>query len=42
MSRVFGLVFKSDRAACITQIKQIGLEGHATAMAEMGSQTIKR
>jgi len=42
MSRVFALVFKSDRAACITQIKQLGLEGHAAAMAEMGSQTIKR
>jgi Protein of unknown function (DUF3795) len=42
MSKLFGLVFKSDRAACIAQIKRLGLEGHAKAMAEKGSQTIKR
>jgi hypothetical protein len=42
MSKLFGLVFKSDRAACIAQIKQLGPDGHAIAMAEMGTQTIKR
>jgi hypothetical protein len=42
MSRTFGLIFKSDRAACIAQIRQFGLEGHAKAMAESGAQTIKR
>jgi hypothetical protein len=42
MSKLFGLMFKSDRAACIAQIRQLGLEGHAKAMAEMGAQTIKR
>jgi hypothetical protein len=42
ISRVFGLVMRSDRAACIDQIKGLGLEGHAAAMAELGSQTIKR
>ena len=42
MSRLFGLVFRSDRAACIAQIKRLGLEGHAKAMAEMRAQTIKR
>jgi hypothetical protein len=42
MSKIFGLIFKSDRAACIAQIKQLGLEGHAKAMAEMRTQTIKR
>lgn len=42
MSKVFGLIFQSDRAACITQIKQLGLDGHAKAMAESGSHTIKR
>lgn len=42
MSKVFGLVFRSDRAACIAQIKRLGLEGHAKTMAEMGTQTIKR
>ncbi len=42
MSKLFGLVFKSNRAACIAQIKQLGLDGHAKAMAEMRTQTIKR
>ena len=42
MSRLFGFVFNSDRAACIAQIKKIGLDGHANAMAKSGSQTIKR
>jgi hypothetical protein len=42
MSRIFGLIFKSDRAACIAQIRYLGLEAHAKAMAEMGTQTIKR
>jgi len=42
MSKLFGLVFKSDRAACIAQIKRLGLDGHAKTMAEMNIQTIKR
>jgi len=42
MSRLFGLVFKSDRAACIAQIRELGVDGHAKAMAEMRTQTIKR
>jgi len=42
ISKLFGLIFKSDRAACIAQIKQLGLDGHANAMAEMGTQSIKR
>jgi hypothetical protein len=42
ISKIFGLVFKSDRAACIAQIRQLGLEGHAKTMAEMKTQTIKR
>jgi hypothetical protein len=42
MSKLFGLVFKSDRAACITQIKQLGLEAHAKTMADMRAHTIKR
>jgi hypothetical protein len=42
MSKLFGLVFRSDRAACIAQIRRLGLEGHAKAMAEMKSQTIRR
>jgi hypothetical protein len=42
ISQLFGLVFKSDRAACIAQLKQLGLDGHAKAMSEMRSRTIKR
>lgn len=42
MSRLFGYVFRSDRAACIAQIRQLGLDGHATAMAKLGRPAIKR
>lgn len=37
-----GFVLRSDRAACIDQIKRLGLEGHATTMAAARSQTIRR
>jgi hypothetical protein len=42
MARLFGFVFSSDRAACIAQIKTLGLDGHAKKMAELRIQTIKR
>jgi len=42
MARLFGLVFRSDRAACVDQIKSLGLEGHAQAMAASGRQSIRR
>ena len=42
VSKLFGLVFRSDRAACIAQIKRLGPEGHAKRMAEMRAHTIKR
>lgn len=42
MSRLFGLVFRSDRAACIDQIKQHGLDGHARIMADLRRHTVKR
>jgi hypothetical protein len=42
MSRLVGFVLRSDRAACIDQIKRLGLEGHATTMAAARSQTIRR
>ena len=42
MSKLFGFVFNSDRAACIAQIKQVGLENHAATMTELRSHTIKR
>jgi hypothetical protein len=42
ISKVFGLLFRSDRGACIRQIKAAGLAGHAEKMAAAGRHTIKR
>ena len=42
IARVFGFIFRSDRAACIRQIAKIGLEGHARDMAKNGRQTIRK
>jgi hypothetical protein len=41
MSKLFGLLFNSNRAACIDQIKSAGLDGHAKIMAEAGTQSIR-
>jgi hypothetical protein len=41
-AKVFALVLRSDRAACVAQIRELGLEGHARAMAAGGRQTIRR
>lgn len=41
MSKLFGLLFKSDRAACINQIKAVGLEGHSKKMAGSKIHTIR-
>jgi hypothetical protein len=42
ISRVIGLVLRSDRTGCITQIKTMGLQGHAEKMAELGRHSIRR
>ena len=42
MSRLFGLLFRSNRGACIDQIKQIGLDGHAQAMAAAKKPSLPR
>ena len=42
IAKIFAVVFRSDRGACIEQIKRVGIAGHAQAMAESKSQTIKR
>ena len=42
MSKVFALLFKSDRAACIAQLKEIGISEHAKKMTELKQHTIKR
>jgi len=40
-ARIFGFIFRSDRAACIRQIKELGLGGHAEAMARLGRHSMK-
>ncbi len=42
MAKLFGLIFRSDRKACIYRIKQIGIEAFAREMAESGRPSIKR
>jgi len=42
VARLFAWLFRSDRRACIVQIRDKGLEGHAQAMAALGTQTIRR
>jgi hypothetical protein len=42
IAKLFALVFRSDRAACIRQIREIGLEKHAEDMAKQRRQTIKK
>jgi hypothetical protein len=41
ISKVVGFVLRSDRSACIMQIKQLGIEGHADTMTRQKKQTIK-
>lgn len=42
IAKVFGLIFKSDRKACIDYIKNNGYEAFATAMANNKTMTFKR
>ena len=42
VAKVFGVLLRSDRAACIEQIRQLGLEGHADNMSEHKRQSIRR
>jgi hypothetical protein len=42
IAKMFGFVFRSDRAACITLIKEQGYENFAAYMANNNLQTIKR
>ncbi len=41
-SKVFALIFKSDRAACIAKIRESGMENFARYMAENGLQSIRK
>lgn len=42
ISKIFGLIFRSDRSACISQIKDLGLKGHADNMAANKRHTIRK
>lgn len=42
MSKVFGLLFRSDRAACVALIREKGRGGFARHMAERKQHTVKR
>ncbi len=42
MSKLFGLLLRSDRAACIEQIRRLGVQGHADEMTKARKQTIRR
>jgi len=42
ISRIFALIFKSDRAACIAKIKATGYEQYAAFMAENKLQSIRK
>jgi len=42
ISKLFAVIFRSDRPACINMIKEKGYEGFASYMAMNKLQTIKR
>ena len=41
VARAFSFIIRSDRAACIQQIREMGVQGHADRMAEQRRQAIK-
>jgi hypothetical protein len=42
ISKMFALVFRSNRIACIQQIRDKGLKEHAAIMTQLGKQTLPR
>ncbi len=42
ISRLVGFFLRSDRAACIRQIKELGVAGHAENMARNKRQTMRK
>ena len=42
ISKIFAVLFRSDRPACIARIKEIGYEDFALEMAKNQTHTIKR
>ena len=41
VARLFGWVFRSDRAACIRRIRQVGRDAFAREMAAAGRQSLR-
>ena len=42
MSKLLGFFFRSDRAACIQQIRELGIQGHADDMSGQKRHAIKK
>ncbi len=42
MGKVFGLLFNSNRQACIQRLRELGPDAYAAAMAAEGRQTLPR
>jgi hypothetical protein len=42
ISKIFSFIFRSNRAACVFQIREIGIQGHADKMSEHNLHALKR
>jgi hypothetical protein len=42
IAKIFGFIFRSDRAACVCQIRTLGVEAHAADMAHKKRHSIKK
>ena len=42
VARIFGLLFRSDRRACIGMIREMGREAYAEEMANRKAMTVRR
>jgi len=42
LAKIFGLIFNSNRRACILKIRELGVEGYAAHMAELRRQSLPR
>ena len=42
MSKIFAFIFRSNRAACIKQIKELGIQGHADKMTELKKHSLPK
>ena len=42
IAKLFGLIFRSNRRACVLQIREKGVQGHAETMTAQQRMTIRR